>query len=56
MSPTEAQECLQRLEEGQWLAKSEDGVYSVGIRCELQRMYLDTAPAGDAQEAPMMAD
>eukprot|EP00326_Haptolina_ericina_P002325 CAMPEP_0181203078 /NCGR_PEP_ID=MMETSP1096-20121128/19190_1 /TAXON_ID=156174 ORGANISM="Chrysochromulina ericina, Strain CCMP281" /NCGR_SAMPLE_ID=MMETSP1096 /ASSEMBLY_ACC=CAM_ASM_000453 /LENGTH=189 /DNA_ID=CAMNT_0023293647 /DNA_START=49 /DNA_END=618 /DNA_ORIENTATION=- len=46
LNPSEAQECLQRLEEGQWLTKSEEGVYSVGIRCELQKRY--EVPAQEA--------
>eukprot|EP00966_Prymnesium_polylepis_P143056 3301948-Prymnesium_polylepis.1 len=48
MGASEAQECLKRLEEGQWLARSDDGVYSVGIRCELQRMYTHDAPQAQA--------
>ena len=52
INASEAQECLQRLEEGQWLAKSDEGVYSIGIRCELQRMYTN-APA---QAAAQVAD
>ena len=52
MHASEAQECLQKLEEGQWLGKSIDGYYAVGIRCELQRMYT-TRPA---QPAAVVAD
>ena len=40
LNPTEANRCLERLTQGQWLAKSDDGYYSLGVRTELQRRYL----------------
>ena len=37
-----------RLEHGQWLHKSDDGSFSLGIRILLQRMYTSNATAGEA--------
>ena len=36
----DAGKCLERLEIGQWLVKSDDGHYSLGVRTELQRRYM----------------
>lgn len=53
MTATEAQDCLQRLVQGQWLAMSNDGYYSLGIRCDLQQMYRPRpeAPQPDTSQA-----
>jgi len=32
--------CLQRLEQGQWLTKSDEGAYSLGVRSEMQGLYM----------------
>ena len=46
LSGDAASKCLEQLELGQWLAKSDDGFYSLGVRTELQRRYWsDDAPA-----------
>ena len=56
LTVSDAGRCLERLERGQWLAKSEDGQYSLGVRTELQRRYLSSDGGGKAgassQEAP----
>ena len=40
LSASDAQRCLEHLTLGSWLAKSDDGYYSLGVRTELQRRYL----------------
>ena len=40
LSASDAGKCLERLERGHWLAKSDDGFYSLGVRTELQRRYM----------------
>ena len=57
LSVSDAGECLKRLERGQWLAKSDDGFYSLGVRTELQRRYMNEdrpkpadAPASQVQD------
>lgn len=46
---SDAHKCLERLERGRWLAKSDEGYYSLGVRTELQRMYIEQK-AEEAQE------
>jgi len=48
VSSEDATACLQQLEHGQWLHKSDDGVFSLGVRILLQRMYAGTESSGDA--------
>lgn len=55
LSAAEAHRCLERLELGQWLAKSDDGHYSLGVRTELQRRYMAASepasvPSSNTQE------
>ena len=49
LSVSDAHKCLERLERGRWLAKSDEGYYSLGVRTELQRMYIEQK-AEEAQE------
>ena len=49
LSVSDAGKCLKRLEEGQWLTKSDEGYFSLGVRTELQRRYL-------SEERPKAAD
>lgn len=48
LSASDANNYLDRLTRAQWLAKSDDGYYSLGVRTELQRRYL----ASDAYQPP----
>ena len=50
MSMDETEDCLEQLSAGGWLAKTEEGHYSLGIRSELQELYpiqRAAAPAAD---------
>ena len=49
MTQNEAVACLERLERGNWLAKSDEGNYSLGVRTELQRRYLTAKPEAEAE-------
>ena len=42
LSISDAGKCLERLERGQWLFKSDEGYYSLGVRTEMQRRYLSS--------------
>jgi hypothetical protein len=44
LTNSQACKCLERLELGQWLAKSDDGIYSLGVRTEIQRQYWSEEP------------
>lgn len=48
LSASDANNYLDRLTRAQWLAKSDDGYYSLGVRTELQRRYLKS----DAYQPP----
>ena len=50
LSVGDAGKCLKRLEDGQWLTKSDEGYFSLGVRTELQRRYMseDRPKAADA--------
>jgi len=48
VSSEDATSCLQQLEHGQWLHKSDDGSFSLGIRILLQRMYTSNTAGGEA--------
>ena len=50
LSASNALCCLERLELGQWLAKSDDGYYSLGVRTELQRRYTADMTQEKAEE------
>lgn len=54
MTTNEAADCIRRLEEELWLCRSAGGVLSVGVRCELQRMYQDEhrQPSSEAHSQP----
>jgi len=45
LSINEADECLAHLCSGGWISKSDDESYTLGIRSELQLMYLTTRSA-----------
>ena len=47
VSSDDASACLQQLEHDQWLHKSDDGNYTLGIRVVLQRMYQAARPSGE---------
>ena len=57
LSAADANRCLEKLELGQWLAKSDDGFYSLGVRTELQRRYMsdDDRTAKVDADAPSQA-
>ena len=40
LSVSDAGKCLERLERGHWLYKSDDGYYELGVRTELQRRCM----------------
>ena len=58
LTATEALSCLERLERGSWLAKDDEGCYSLGVRTELQRRYtgVDMLSAEQASEPPIEAE
>lgn len=52
LSVSDAGKCLERLERGQWLFKSDDGYYTLGVRTELQRRYLADEAQRSQPDAP----
>ena len=48
LNSDDASACLQQLEHEQWLYKSDEGNFSLGIRIILQRMYQPNATTGAA--------
>ena len=56
VSSDDASACLQQLEQDQWLYKSDDGNYTLGIRVVLQRMYQAARPSGAGPSAVVDAD
>lgn len=57
LSASDAGKCLERLERGQWLSKSDDGNYSLGVRTELQRRYLtEDSARPEASSQPQTLD
>lgn len=56
VSSDDASACLQQLEHDQWLYKSDDGWYTLGIRVVLQRMYQAARPSGAGSSVVVDAD
>ena len=52
LTASDAGKCLEKLELGQWLFKSDDGFYSLGVRTELQRRYMSEEPKDDGSSQP----
>ena len=50
LAASEAEKCLERLTHGQWLALSNEGYYSLGVRTELQRRYMSEDIAAAASQ------